>query len=69
MEFVLRDALVQVVQLAEHVADDGIAPAGQLLPMRPRLAAHDFGLLRQHDAELAHQPTDAVDQRGVRVST
>ena len=44
-----------MVNLAEQVADDGVGVAGQFLQVGRRLATHDLGLLRQHDAELAQQ--------------
>ena len=64
MRVVLLDALVQVADLAEQVADHEVGVAGQLFQLVARLAAHDFGLERQHDAQLAERATDAVDAGG-----
>ncbi len=58
---VLRDALVQVVHLAEQVTDDEVGVAGQLFQMRGCLLAHHFGLLRQHHTKFDQQAADAVD--------
>ena len=64
MHVVLLHPLVQVMNLAEQVADDGVGVAGQILQVGRRLAAHDLGLLRQHDAEFRQQAADAVDGGG-----
>src|SRR5678815_2614011 len=64
MAVVLGDALVKPVQLAQRVADRRVGPAGQILQVRRRLAAHGGRLLRKHDAELAQEATDAVDGGG-----
>jgi hypothetical protein len=49
---VLLDPLVQVADFSEQIADDEVGLAGQVFQVHACLAATDFSLERQHDAEL-----------------
>src|SRR5438132_757723 len=64
---VLCNALIEPVQLAEQIADDGVGPARQLFEQASGLAALRVGLQRQHVAELRKKSTDAVDAGGARL--
>lgn len=61
---VLGDALVEPTDFAEQVADDGVGPAGQVLQVLHRFAAHHGGFEWQHDAQLRQQAPDAVERGG-----
>lgn len=52
------------MHFSEQVANDGVSVAGQIFRVSRGFTAHDFCLLRQDDAELAQQTTDAVDRCG-----
>ena len=59
---VLGNALVQVVDLTEQIADHPVRVSGQLLEQQGGLAAHGVGLGRQDVAELGEQSADAVKE-------
>jgi hypothetical protein len=59
VQVVFRNTLVQMVQLAQAVADRRVGPTRQIFQMKTRFAAHHLGFLRQDNAELREQSSDA----------
>lgn len=59
---VLGNAIIQLAEMTEQVANDRVAPAGQILEHQMGLLAHGIGLEKHDNAQLAQQAPDAVDQ-------